>query len=545
MTSVDDLIADMMGLSTDKQDASNAFDMDDIYAALVCQVKTKTKSEKPDNRMKLRNRVFKVKANPKILNQLAKINETDTKQRYTEYKNLILAHSVVSTMNSLQEMWTTTFIHENIIKLCKFLKIDINSIFYKEYDTNIFGNGDFDKTYIYTLFNTAYKLDTEGNRKATDQGNVKIFKMFYNTHLKNIKEILIYAQNPWRLQRKLDRLDAEAAAEAEAKAAAAAAAEEAGFMDIENIIAPSEYELADMEEGPCDMAADSVCGPDSCQQAGGATWVSTGKKKKIDGKERVIYMYNNNYAYKLMDKDTKQYKYIIVAKTPSPKPKKDSSPKCVELKTKLYTERKSPPYPANACQGQVRKGNDDLPYMSVANKNGVFTWKKVKEEAAPKKVVPKKVKEPAPKKVKEPAPKKVKEPAPKKVKEPAPKKVKEQAPKKVKEVAPKKVKEVDGSAESESEYEQFLLLRNLERKFQEKLAPKKVKEPAPKKVKEDAPKKEKKEVACVEQTSKKYTDRAAPPYPANACQGQTLMGNDHKMYASVANKNGVFVWKKM
>jgi len=41
---------------------------------------------------------------------------------------------------------------------------------------------------------------------------------------------------------------------------------------------------------------------------------------------------------------------------------------------------------------------------------------------------------------------------------------------------------------------------------------------------------------CVEQTSKKYTNRNSPPYPANVCPvGDKKKGND-------ANKNGVSRW---
>lgn len=48
---------------------------------------------------------------------------------------------------------------------------------------------------------------------------------------------------------------------------------------------------------------------------------------------------------------------------------------------------------------------------------------------------------------------------------------------------------------------------------------------------------------CVEQFSQKYTTRKSPAYPANGCQGEIMEGNDGKMYASVANKNGVYRWK--
>ena len=49
---------------------------------------------------------------------------------------------------------------------------------------------------------------------------------------------------------------------------------------------------------------------------------------------------------------------------------------------------------------------------------------------------------------------------------------------------------------------------------------------------------------CVEQTSKKYTNRNSPPYPANVCPiGDKKRGNDGKMYVvSEPNKNGVSRW---
>ena len=42
-----------------------------------------------------------------------------------------------------------------------------------------------------------------------------------------------------------------------------------------------------------------------------------------------------------------------------------------------YTNRKSPPYPANEYCNKKRKGNDGLMYISRPNKNNVCSWKKV------------------------------------------------------------------------------------------------------------------------------------------------------------------------
>lgn len=55
---------------------------------------------------------------------------------------------------------------------------------------------------------------------------------------------------------------------------------------------------------------------------------------------------------------------------------------CVKKATAKYTKRKSPPYPANECCGQRKKGNDGTMYESRANKNGVCRWYKVKSMRA-------------------------------------------------------------------------------------------------------------------------------------------------------------------
>lgn len=57
---------------------------------------------------------------------------------------------------------------------------------------------------------------------------------------------------------------------------------------------------------------------------------------------------------------------------------------CVKKTTKRYTERKSPPYPANECKGKVKKGNDGKMYVSVPNVNGIYRWKR-KSANKPKK----------------------------------------------------------------------------------------------------------------------------------------------------------------
>ena len=58
---------------------------------------------------------------------------------------------------------------------------------------------------------------------------------------------------------------------------------------------------------------------------------------------------------------------------------------CVEQFTKKYQERPSPAYPANKCCGELKRGKDGLMYESRADKNGVCTWKKVKNHSGVRK----------------------------------------------------------------------------------------------------------------------------------------------------------------
>lgn len=53
---------------------------------------------------------------------------------------------------------------------------------------------------------------------------------------------------------------------------------------------------------------------------------------------------------------------------------------CVKKSTKKYLTRPSPPFPASLCCGMVMKGNDGDSYHSVANKNGVCRWVRVKDD---------------------------------------------------------------------------------------------------------------------------------------------------------------------
>ena len=55
---------------------------------------------------------------------------------------------------------------------------------------------------------------------------------------------------------------------------------------------------------------------------------------------------------------------------------KRSARGCSPQSTKKYRSRKSPPYPANNCCGQVKKGNDGSRYKSISTKSGLCVWKK-------------------------------------------------------------------------------------------------------------------------------------------------------------------------
>lgn len=48
---------------------------------------------------------------------------------------------------------------------------------------------------------------------------------------------------------------------------------------------------------------------------------------------------------------------------------------------------------------------------------------------------------------------------------------------------------------------------------------------------------------CKKLTEKEYLDRPSPPYHANNCPYEILLGNDKKKYISLSNKNGRFTWK--
>jgi hypothetical protein len=52
------------------------------------------------------------------------------------------------------------------------------------------------------------------------------------------------------------------------------------------------------------------------------------------------------------------------------------SKKCIKLNNEKYTKRDSPPYHANDCPNQIKKGNDNLNYISIKDKNNIYKWKK-------------------------------------------------------------------------------------------------------------------------------------------------------------------------
>jgi hypothetical protein len=47
---------------------------------------------------------------------------------------------------------------------------------------------------------------------------------------------------------------------------------------------------------------------------------------------------------------------------------------CIKIKTKKYQTRKGPPFKANDCKGQTKKGNDGYLYVSSVDRRGVYKW---------------------------------------------------------------------------------------------------------------------------------------------------------------------------
>ena len=55
---------------------------------------------------------------------------------------------------------------------------------------------------------------------------------------------------------------------------------------------------------------------------------------------------------------------------------------CKKLTDEKYKKRPSPPYHANDCKGKIMNGNDQSQYISREDLNGVYHWKKLKNEYA-------------------------------------------------------------------------------------------------------------------------------------------------------------------
>jgi hypothetical protein len=61
------------------------------------------------------------------------------------------------------------------------------------------------------------------------------------------------------------------------------------------------------------------------------------------------------------------------------KRQKSLSRGCARQSFKKYSSRRSPPYPANNCWGEIKKGNDGMKYKSVGNKQGTYRWVKLSQ----------------------------------------------------------------------------------------------------------------------------------------------------------------------
>jgi len=54
-----------------------------------------------------------------------------------------------------------------------------------------------------------------------------------------------------------------------------------------------------------------------------------------------------------------------------------------------------------------------------------------------------------------------------------------------------------------------------------------------------------KTMQCTRQLSKKYQQRPSPPFPANKCCGQTMQGNDGRLFESRPARNGICRWQPL
>lgn len=229
---------------------------------------------------------------------------------------------------------------------------------------------------------------------------------------------------------------------------------------------------------------------------------------------------------------------------------------CTLQTTKRYTDRQSPPYPANECAGQQKVGNNGEMYESRPDKNGVYRWYKAKSASAKKTV------KRATKKVASTASKR----KPAKTRERATpiRKTRQVSATRKAPADPAKLHKgrqlvgIDGNVyESRADRNsvwRWYKLSSAATGSQKRSTVKKVsfskpakKASLPKKatsVAKTSVKRQPKTGGCVAQTGTKYLGRPSPAYPANQCCGETKVGNDGNMYVSVANRSGVCRWVK-
>ena len=61
---------------------------------------------------------------------------------------------------------------------------------------------------------------------------------------------------------------------------------------------------------------------------------------------------------------------------------------CSKSTLKKYNSRPGPPYPAQQCRNQTKKGNDGMEYKSVADSRGIYKWMKTTSRGSNKKLRP-------------------------------------------------------------------------------------------------------------------------------------------------------------
>lgn len=94
-----------------------------------------------------------------------------------------------------------------------------------------------------------------------------------------------------------------------------------------------------------------------------------GKMYKIVVNSKGIHNWSK---VKPTQKVTKSKNAKIIKRTPI------NTPPCIKLTKKKYTQRKTPPYPANNCTSEtVTTGNDGKTYKISVNSKGIHKWVKV------------------------------------------------------------------------------------------------------------------------------------------------------------------------